>query len=192
MSEPVTALGGRRFTGIATVEERPLQGMITLKGDLSDPRIKNAATGVAGVDMPGPLEGSGLGEHGIAWMAPDELLVFVPYQEVTRTIATIEKTLEGFHATVADVSDARAVFRVSGPHAREVLAKLTPADMSPEAFPPGSCRRTRLAQVPVAIWAEGEGALGLICFRSVAVYVFDLLANAAQEGASVGYFLAGA
>jgi len=191
MSEPQTALGGARFEGIATVEERPPQGMITLKGDLSDARIKNAATGVAGVDLPGPLEGFGLGERGIAWMAPDELLIFVPYDEVATTIEMIERLMDGAHATVVDVSDARAVFRIGGAHAREVLAKLTPADVSPDKFSRGSCRRTRLAQVPVAIWDEGDGRFGLICFRSVAVYVFELLATAAQDGAAVGYFPAG-
>ena len=36
------------------------------------------------------------------------------------------------------MSDARAVFQVSGPSAREVMAKLCPVDLSPEAFKPGN------------------------------------------------------
>lgn len=187
MSEMRTAAGNE----IARVEQVTARGMITLKGDLSEAWMKNAATGVTGVDMPGPLSCAFVQERGIGWMAPDEVLIFLPHAEVAQTILTLQDNLAGRLATVVDVSDARALFRLTGPHAREVLAKLTPADMAPAAFPAGSFRRTRLAQVPVAIWAEGDGSFGLICFRSVAVYVHDLLRHAACPGAAVGYFPVG-
>jgi sarcosine oxidase subunit gamma len=68
---------------------------------------------------------------------------------------------------------------------RDVLAKITPADMA--ALAPGEMRRTRLQQVPAAIWFESETEARVVCFRSVAQYVFDLLALSAQEGGAVGY-----
>ncbi|MBL3608648.1 sarcosine oxidase subunit gamma [Rhodovulum sulfidophilum] len=190
MSEPVTALGGACIEGLVRIVEQPLQGMIALKGDLADAKIRNAATGVTGIDLPGPLEGRVEGERGLAWMAPDELLLFVPYAEVARTMETIGRALKGRHATLADMSDARAVFRLDGAAGREVLARLTPADMAPEAFGPGRFRRSRLGQVPAAIWCESPDRFGLICFRSVAVYVRDLL-TAAAAAPPVGYFPAG-
>lgn len=191
MSDPQTALGPARAEGIATVEALPHRGMITLKGDLAAAGIKNAATGIAGTDMPGPLSCTMVDGRGIAWMAPDELLLFVPPEEVAQSLSAIETALAGAHATAVDMSDARAAFRVHGPHAREVLAKLSPVDFAPESFGPGTFRRTRLAQVPVAIWSEGAADFGVICFRSVAVYVFDILAGAAADGSAVGYFPAG-
>ncbi|MBL3568789.1 sarcosine oxidase subunit gamma [Rhodovulum sp. BSW8] len=187
VSAPVSALGGFRGDGLARIEEGPLQGMIALKGDLADAKIRNAATGVTGIDLPGPLEGTIEGDRGLAWMAPDELLLFVPYAEVSRTMGTLGRALRARHATVADMSDARAVFRLYGTGGREVLARLTPADMAPAAFRPGSFRRTRLAQVPAAIWCESNDRFGVICFRSVAVYVRDLLA-AATAAPSADYF----
>ncbi|SIO07871.1 sarcosine oxidase subunit gamma [Rhodovulum sp. ES.010] len=187
MSEPVTALNGARAEGIATVEEAPARGMVTLRADLSARKVKSAVRKVAGVALPDPLAASWDGPRGAAWMAPDELLLFMPSPEAAETVEALEAALEGQHATAADVSDARAVFRVHGPGAREVLAKLTPADMAPDAFPEGRVRRTRLAQVPVAIWAE-TGGFGLVCFRSVAGYAFDLLKGAAAPGSAVGYF----
>ena len=86
------------------------------------------------------------------------------------------------------MSDARASFRVSGPHAREVLGKLCPVDLAPAQFTPGMFRRTRMAQVPAALWLAEEDALQVICFRSQARYVFDLLCVAAQEGSEVGVY----
>ena len=71
---------------------------------------------------------------------------------------------------------------------REVLAKLTPADLRPGAIGIGEVRRTRLAQVPAAFWLDGEGKATVVCFRSVAEYVFGLLRNASENGSGVGYF----
>lgn len=191
MSDPVTALNGARFEGIARIAEAPLQGMVTLRADLAARKVGSAVRKAAGVAIPDRVACAWDGDRGAAWMSPDELLLFVPYAEAGAVVAALDKALSGLHATAADVSDARAMFRVSGPKAREVLAKLTPADMAPGAFPTGAFRRTRLGQVPVAIGA-GEEGLMLVCFRSVAAHVFDLLAGAACPGSSVGYFGDGA
>jgi sarcosine oxidase subunit gamma len=47
-------------------------------------------------------------------------------------------------------------------------------------------RRTRMAQVPAALWLADPETFQVICFRSHARYVFDLLCVAAQEGSEVG------
>ncbi|MEX0340146.1 MAG: sarcosine oxidase subunit gamma, partial [Arenibacterium sp.] len=104
----------------------------------------------------------------------------------TRT-ATFASALAKAHALAVNVSDARAVFRVSGPATRDVLGKICPLDLSPGAFGPGDFRRTRMAQIAAALWMEEDGSIGIICFRSMAQYVFDLLSVAAQEGSEVGY-----
>lgn len=187
MSEPVTALGGVRWdAGIATIAEVHLQGMITLRGPLADPAIKNAATGVAAVDFPGQGMANCVEDRGICWMSPDELLVLCPYGTVQPNLEKMQATLAKAHATVADVSDARAVFRLSGPKAREVLAKLVPVDLSPDAFKAGMFRRTRMAQVPAAFWLHEAEMFQIVCFRSHAQYVFDLLRVAAMPGSEVG------
>ncbi|MGC9369903.1 MAG: sarcosine oxidase subunit gamma [Paracoccaceae bacterium] len=188
MSEPVSALNGAAYEGFAKVAEQGPRGMITLRGDLASVAVKNAATGVAGVDFPARRECHVVGERGLAWMSPDEVLVMLPYAEAPAAVATMAETLAGEHSLVVDVSDARAVFRIEGPGAREVLAKLAPVDLSPAAFAPGTIRRTRLAQVPAAFWMVGDEAFELVCFRSVAQYVFDLLKGAAAPGGEVGYF----
>ena len=188
MSELASALPGAAFDGAVRVEDAGLRGMITLKGDLASSDLKNAATGVAGVDFPGHGEANCVGEKGLCWMAPDELLVLVPYADVGDALSKIETTLAGKHHLAANVSDARALFYVSGDGAREVLAKLTPADLRPGTFKTGQMRRTRLAQVPAAFWMRDAETFEVICFRSVADYVFGLLSNAGREGTLPGHF----
>ena len=82
----------------------------------------------------------------------------------------------------------RAVFQLGGAGAREVIAKLCPVDMAPGQFEPGMFRRTRMAQVPAAFAMIDAETIEIICFRSVAEYVFDLLCVAAAPGSQVGAY----
>lgn len=189
MSEPVSALNGRSASGAAIVTELGLRGMITIRGDLSHVDVKNAVTGVTGVDFPGQRGVNSVGERGAAWMSPDEILILVPHAEAETVVATLTAALAGHHALVVNVSDARAMFRISGPGAREVIAKGAPVDMDPAHFAPGTIRRSRLGQIAAAFWVNGDdGSIDVICFRSVAQFVFDWLAMAAREGSLPGYF----
>lgn len=188
MSDTVLPLGGAAYQGLVRVEEAGPQGMIAIRGDLGQAGLKNAATGVAGVDMPAKRGASTVGERGILWMSPDEVLVLVPMADRDRALTAIRDTLAGQHALVADVSDMRAAFRLSGPGIREVIAKLAPIDLSPGAFPVGELRRTRFAQIAAGIWFQDEGTAQVFCFRSVAEYMYNLLTTAAAPGGEVGYF----
>jgi len=188
MSEPVSALGGRTWDeGLVEIREIGPQGMITLRGDLAATPLKNAATGVAAVDFPGRNEANCVGERGLCWMSPDELLILCPYDSVAANLKKITCTLGSAHALAVDVSDARAVFQVTGAQTRDVLSKLAPVDLAPAMCPPGQFRRTRFAQVPAAFWFRSEQTCEIICFRSVAQYMFDLLTRAAQTGSAVAY-----
>lgn len=186
MSKPMTALNGAYFdSGIALIEEVPAQGMITLRGDLTAQAVHAAATlGIPG-DMPGPGTARIESENGIAWMSPDEALILCAYNAVPEVLSKMHGVLQKTHALAVNVSDARASFRIRGPHARDVLAKLCPVDLDPAVFTQGRFRRTRMAQVPAALWLCADDAFQVICFRSQARYVFDLLSIATQEGSEV-------
>ncbi len=188
MSEPASALSGANFNGRVRVEEAGLRGMISVRGDLASVALKKAVTGVTGVDFPSDRGANLVEERGILWMSPDELLVLVPYEETESAVATMAEPLKSEHHLVVDVSDARAGFRLTGPDFREVLARLTPTDLNPERFGLSEVRRTRLSQVAVAIWLRSDESAELVCFRSVARYVFDLLSNAARPAAADGIF----
>ena len=161
-------------------------GMISLRGDLGDEGLRAAVQSVTGVPVPDSLRIEGKSAQGAAWMSPDELLLFVPRDRVDAAVSQLGQALDGTHPLVLDVSDLRACLRIEGPAAREVLAKLSPADLHPDAFGPGAFRRTHLGQVAAAIWPEEQGAR-VLCFRSVADYALALLRQSATDGA-VGFF----
>ena len=176
------------FQGIAHVTLLPAGGMITLRAAPEAASAMGTAGKRLGVDMPGPLQSSLKDGQGLLWMSPDEMLMLCDAAEVRDHIAALTEALSEHHAMAVDVSDARARFRITGVHAREVLAKLCPLDMSHEGFSPGLVRRTKLGQVAAAIWIAEDGAFEVVCFRSVADYVFKLLTVAAQPGSEVYLF----
>ncbi|MDR9394564.1 sarcosine oxidase subunit gamma [Roseovarius sp. SYSU LYC5161] len=188
MSDAISALPGAVHDGWVKVTETGLQGMITLRADPGSAAVKQAVTGAAGTDVPGQRGIVASGDRAVAWMSSDELLIMVPYPEVAGVLAALEEALRGEHFLAVNVSDARAVFDLHGAGLREVVAKLCPVDMAPGAFEPGEIRRTRMAQIPAAIWMTGAESLRVVCFRSVAQYAFDLLRDAAAPGGEVGVF----
>ena len=44
-----------------------------------------------------------------------------------------------------------------------------------------------MGRVPAAVWGNEDGSFEVICFRSVAQYVFDVLKVSAQPGGEVGF-----
>jgi len=184
MSEPWQ---GAQYNGAVLIEDAGAAGMITLRGDLDSAPLKKALKAETGLDLPGALAVTSNEANTLVWFSPDELMILLPHGEADAMTSGLSRQLAGQHHLVLNVSDARVMFRLSGRALSDVLAKLTPADMSPAAFGPGTCRRTRLAQAPVAIWSRAAGRAELVCFRSEAEYVYGLLTNAARPGADVGY-----
>ena len=182
MSDPVSALNGATFQGFATIREIGPLGMITLraKGLKS---LDKAIKAVTGTKVPAQRRIEIKGDRACGWMSPDEYLLILPYAEVGEGLAKIAKALAGEHHLAVDVSDARAVFRIEGEKADQVLRKLMPVDF--DRLEPGELRRTRAAQVAAAIWAQDQG-FTLVCFRSVAGYVMGLLTHSAQPGSELG------
>lgn len=187
MSDAVSALNGASFEGFAKVTETGLRGMITLRGDLASKQMKAAVKAAIGAEMPDTRRVSRGTSGDAAWMSPDELLILCDYATVNDVVATLTDKLAGEHALAVNVSDARALFRIEGQAAREVLAKVAPVDLSTDAFKADDFRRTRIAQVAAAFWLNGDGSFELVCFRSVAQYVFDVLKVSAEAGGEVGF-----
>lgn len=183
MSNAVSALQGKVAPGEVTIREAGLRGMIILRGDLSDKKLRKLCTELTGFKVPDQGKAHCEGDKGLCWMSPDELLVLVPYTEATEAVKRIDAALSGTHYLAENVSDARAVLVVEGTFCREVIAKLAPVDLHPDTFAPGDFRRTRLGQVAAAFWMRDEDTFEVICFRSMAGYTFDLLAASAKAGA---------
>ena len=171
------------------IEDAGPLGMITLRANLSDAGTSTALA-FSGLERPDANGVTGMLEKGVLWMSPDEVMILTAHSEADDMVATLSEAFGSAHALLVNVSDARVAFRLTGSDAqvREVLAKLSPADLRRASLPVGQLRRTRLAQASTAFWFAGDGEAILICFRSVAEYVHDLLTKVAEPGGEVGYF----
>jgi len=178
---PVSALQGAVFTGYSTIREMGAQGMITLRAKPEVAGLAGAIKSATGCAVPAPRQMLRAGACFAGWMSPDEYLLMMPMGQVPPALDAIGKALAGQHHLAVDVSGARAVFAIEG-RAPSVLAKLSPTDFA--ALAPMELRRTRLAQVAAAFWLEGDSAT-VVCFASVARYVFDLLSHAAAAGSEI-------
>jgi len=85
----------------------------------------------------------------------------------------LARTLDGM-AAVVDQSHARAVLRVSGPAAREVLQKGIAVELSAGAFPPGAMLQSGIAGIALLCHAlEPEPTFDLYHQRSFALSLLD-------------------
>ncbi len=189
MSDPVTALDGQSITGQITIADAGPTGMVTLRANFASATVMTGLVDVGLVVPDANQIASGDGTTTL-WMSPDEVMILCDYDDAEAQAQSLGDALASAHALAINVSDARCVFRLTGQGGaiRDVLAKLSPADLRPSALPVGMVRRTRLAQVPVAFWFSSDTDATLICFRSVGGYVFDLLSKVSEPGSAVGYF----
>lgn len=181
MHNPISALGGQSFAGFATIREIGPLGMITLRCKLDEKPLATTLKKL-GFSIPDARRMIASKDRSTGWMSHDELLLIMPYAEVGATMDALATGLAKTHHLAADVSDARAVFRIEGEKADQVLAKLCPVDLATLA--PNELRRTRAAQVAAAFWAD-EGGYTLVSFRSVAGYVMGILRHSAAQGAEI-------
>lgn len=162
---------------LATITQVQDLGMIQIRAEFAT--AGDAIAQAAGLALPDPGCITGDGSRLLGWMSPDELLLVLPRAELAQALADLNAALSTEHALVVDVSDLRAVFRIQGDRALQVLMKLCPADLA--AMPENGLRRTRAAQVACGIWRENGGYV-LMGFRSVTDYLRGILTTAAAGG----------
>ena len=171
------------------VEIRKLDpiGMIAIRGDAESPSLQNAMK-LIGVAVPGKREIVGGPDLHAAWMAPDEVLVMLPVEQVRDAVGKLESALQGEHFLCVDVSDMRTCVEVSGYGSRDLLAKGTPVDVSPEAFRIGQFRRSLFAQIQAAFWLVGEQTVRMLCRRSETDHLLSWLQEMAPTDGSPLFF----
>lgn len=165
------------MTPLAEVTEVTGVGMVAIRADLA--RAGDAIADAAGLAIPAPNRFVTDGGRWLGWMSPDELLLILPAAEVAPALAALTDALAGEHALVADVSDMRCVFDLSGRKPAQALSKLCPVDFG--ALPADGLRRTRAAQIACAVWPQGQG-WRITAFRAVTDYLRGILTAAAAPG----------
>ncbi len=157
-------------------------GMILFRGDLNSKFVRDQIEATVGLQLPDRCKITTADELSMAWMSPDELLIFAPPENVEHLVLDLEKSLQNASVLICEVSNSRSVIELTGDHIRDILAKNTPIDCSPEKFMKGMFRRTRLGQIAAAFWLVEESLWYIACRRSETEYVEQLLKASAQLG----------
>ncbi|MEU0797585.1 sarcosine oxidase subunit gamma family protein [Amycolatopsis sp. NPDC005961] len=148
--------------------EEPFRTQLTV-------RLREGQT-LLGVDLPAPCTFTSGHGVDILWMGPDEYLVLA---EPGRQ-AELEASLSGESAAVVDVSAQRNVVRLTGSHARDVLAHGCSIDLDPSVSPPGTCVQTLLARTGIVLMVREEG-FTILVRQSFSDYFEAWLADASLE-----------
>lgn len=191
---PVSALAGLAVPGRygrpggepgVIIAERVGLGLATVATRKGAP-LRAAVKASYGVDLPdasaiahGPnvsFVGYGPGQ----WLAVSETLA---NEALARDLA---QRLKGL-ASISDQSGGRTVLRLSGPRARDVLAKGLPIDLHPRSFAPGGAATSTISLMGVQLWQVDDApTYDIALFRSVSASFWRwLTASAAEFGYEV-------
>jgi len=152
------------------------------EGELAD-RVRH----VFGVELPRAPHCTATAPVGFAWAGPAQWLALGEEAD-GRTFELQLRSSLARVAAVMDQSGSRTIVRISGPRARDALAKGVHIDLDPRAFRPGDAAVTAVAHVGVHFWqvdAAPTYEFAVLC--SFAVSFWEWIADAAAEfGVAVG------
>ena len=180
-AESTHAQPERGAAGVAMGERPPLS--------IVDLRIRDAeAAALAAVEatlgFALPLDANkvaGTEATAALWLGPDEWWVVTAVEDPA-VAHRLAEALADHAAAVTDLSESRACIRVSGPRARDLLAKGCSLDLHPRVFSPGCCAQSHLAKAQVVLHqVSGAPAFDLYVLRSFADYLWAWLEDAARE-----------
>jgi len=117
-------------------------------------------------------------------LADDAFLIVTIAAAATHDADWIRRGIAGARATLTDVTSAFTVLGVMGPRSRELLSRLTPADLSTAVFPFGASREIELGYATLRatrITYVGELGWELYVPTELAQGVYDALVAAGGE-----------
>ena len=155
---------------------------INLRGNVGDKKFIAAAKSVLGQGLPVDANSISVGEHQIFWLGPNEWLVITPIADSTDLLAQLRESLSGLQNSVTDVSGGQIMMQLSGPGARDVLAKGCTLDFHPGVFKTGSCAQSGLAKANVLIGlTDNQPTFQIVVRRSFEEYLALWLQHASRE-----------
>ena len=164
--------------GVA-LAERPFPAIVDLRG--APEALAGPVKAAFEIDLPREAGGTAH-KNGLSalWLGPDQWWLV---DENGRLAAVqVSEALNGTAHAATNVGESRTRIRVSGPRARDLLAKGCPLDLHPGVFPEGSCAQSLVAKAGVLIYCLEDGAgYDLYVLRSFAEYLWHWLADAARE-----------
>jgi len=188
------AVSGRRSTGALTLtDESPLAKVAVraevdgvLAGALDVPfgRISRDVRALEGADTDLLVVGSGPGEWLVLGAPGTQAVMSEQLGRLAERSTPGASADSGGLVTVVDLTHGRALMRLTGPTAVELLARECAVDLTDAACPDGSALRTAVAGLATDVVRDdrdGTPSYLLHCERSSGQYLFDALLDAGTE-----------
>lgn len=149
---------GNRFEGESpvSIDERAGLGIHVISaGAGREPEIASLVHSQTGLELPAGPKRVSKDQLSLIGTAPGQWLAVADGGGARERLGKLVDALAGL-ATVADVSDGKAVLRVSGPRVRDALTKGCSLDLHPRSFKPGDAATTPVALIDCQIWQLDE------------------------------------
>ncbi|WP_131195177.1 sarcosine oxidase subunit gamma [Lichenihabitans psoromatis] len=165
--------------GVVLAERLDLDAFMLLARKGQGDALRDRLVSV-GLDLPqGPRWSEALG-IALVGVGPDVWLGITTRDEMTEARQRFEPL--ALLCTLVEAGDARTILTVSGPRARDALAKLLTIDLHPRAFAVGSVAATVAGGISVLIWQVDPAPSYTIAVpRSFAKDLWHWLTDAAAE-----------
>ncbi len=144
-------------------------------------QLAETVRAVFGVALPTGPKRVVAGQTAFIGMGPGQFLAVGQGVDAMRFAADLAKTLADC-ASVSDQSDSRAILRLSGPRARDVLAKGLAVDLHPRVFGPDDAALSVIALIGAHLWRIDDApTFEIAVFRSYAGSFAEFIAASAAE-----------
>ena len=142
--------------------------------------------GVLASDLGVPFGRAGRDEHGklVVGSGPGEWLLLAAPGASAAVMERVEVIQDGGLVSVFDATHGRALVRITGARAPDLLAKVCAIDFADEITPNGAAFRSSVAKLVTDVVRDDLGGLRsylLHCERSSGQYLFDALIDAGGE-----------
>jgi sarcosine oxidase subunit gamma len=166
-----------------TVGEVAHRAIINIRGDAHSPGFAAAVKTATGADLPVVANTVIMTDDvRILWLGPDEWWVAAPDAKRTELIERLRRSFAGQHTAVTDVSESRTIITMTGPAARDVLARGISLDLHPRAFGPGQCAQTGMSKAIVLLHqVDSLPSYEVYILKSFADYLWRWIGLVAED-----------
>jgi heterotetrameric sarcosine oxidase gamma subunit len=121
------------------------------------------------------------GSTAFVWAGPGHWLALADNDDALTFEARLRDRLPNC-ASICGQSDGRCIIRISGPNARDALAKVVPIDLHPREFGPGHAAVTLAGHIGIHLWqTDAVPSYDIAVFRSLATALWQGLVDASLE-----------
>lgn len=174
-----------RDAGVTVGEVTGFQLLLLLARRGQTAAMRKTARAQFGAD-PGASAKAVAGRNGstLIWSGPDQFYALTPVTKA-KPVKSLQSAFSK-SASLSEQSGGRSLIHISGPRARDCLAKMLSIDLHPGVFKTGHTASTQMAHMAVNIWRDGNDVFKVLVFTSFAESLWRaILDHGAEYGVDI-------